>query len=88
MIYWRLLSFRVVIMSDQRTFMESARLSLISLGAHANYICLRCHPHAGCEKVFRLIWYQRGAEVFPWSHEGAAPPGPPSGLAFNGLSAG
>lgn len=64
------------------------RFPLISLGAHVNYIHLICHPHTGWEKVFRAIWYQRGAKVFPGSHEGDAPPGPPSGLAFNGLSAG
>lgn len=60
---------------------------LISLSAHVNYIYLPCHPHSGCEKVLRPVWHQRGAEVFPGGHEGAAPPGPPSGPAFNGLSA-
>lgn len=60
----------------------------ISLDAHANFIYLHHHPCTDCEKVFRLIWYQRGAEVFSGVHERAAPPGPPRLSAFNSLSAG
>lgn len=78
LIYWRLLSFRIVIM---RTFYGE-------LWAPVNYIYPLRHPHTGCEKVLRPVRHQRGAEVFPGSHEGAAAPGPPSGLAFNGLTAG
>lgn len=80
MIYWRLLSFRVVIMSDPRTFMESARIPLISLGAHANYICLRCQsscrlceslsPYlvsAGCWSVPREPWGSCSARTTEWA---------------------
>lgn len=67
---------------------EKYIILLISLDAHANFIYLHHHPCSDCEKVFRLIWYQRGAEVFSGGHERAAPAGPPCLSAFNSLSAG